>query len=78
MLMACYDVALWVRWPAGLLACSELPRYVEEVEAFSHFDAAQRLMQKYGLLCVAHVAAGYHGVVKRWSFLRLGEDREDV
>jgi hypothetical protein len=78
MQRACYDVALWVRWSAGLLACSELPRYVEEVEAFSHVDAAQRLMQKYGLLCVAHVAVGCQGVVKRWSFLRVSEDGEDV
>jgi hypothetical protein len=78
MQRASYDVALWLRWPAGLLACSELPCYVEEVEAFSHFDAAQRLMQKYGLLCVAHVAVGCHGVVKRWAFLRLVEDVEEA
>jgi len=75
---ASYDVAVWLRWPAGLLACSELPRYVEEVEACSHFDAAQRVMQQYELQRAAHVAVAYQGVVKRWSFLRLVEDGEEA
>lgn len=72
-----YDVAVWVRWPAGLLACSELPRYVEEVEACSHFDAAQLVMQQYSLVRAAHVAVAFGGVVKRWSFLLLVENKEE-
>ncbi len=74
---ACYEVAVWVRWPAGVLACSELPRYVEEVEAYSHVDAAQRVMQQYGLKRASHVAVAYHGVVKRWSFLSLSVKTEE-
>jgi hypothetical protein len=73
-----YDVAVWVRWPAGLLACSELPRYVEEIAACSHFDAAQRVMQQYGLARAAHVAVAFGGVVKRWSFLPLVEVTEET
>ena len=73
-----YDVAIWLRWPAGLLACSELPRYVEEVEACSHFDAAQLVMQQYGVERAAHVAVASGGVVKRWSFLRLVHDTEET
>jgi hypothetical protein len=77
MQSARFEVAVWLRWPAGLLACSELPRYVEEVEACSHFEAAQRVMQQYGLQRAAHVAIAYHGVVKRWSFLPLVGDTEE-
>ena len=72
-----YDVAVWLRWPAGLLACSELPRYVEEVEAYSHFEAAQRVMQQYGVERAAHVAVASGSVVKRWSFLLLVQDAEE-
>jgi len=77
MQSASFEVAVWLRWPAGLLACSELPRYVEEVEACSHFEAAQRVMQQYSLKRSAHVAVAYQGVVKRWSFLPFVEDTEE-
>lgn len=75
-----YDVAIWLRWPAlapASLACSELPRYAEGVEAYSHFDAAQRVMGKYGVQCAVHIAVSFHGEVKRWSFLKLAEDLEE-
>ena len=75
--MQTYDVAVWLRWPAGLLACSELPCYVQEVEAYSHFEAAQRVMQQYGVERAVHVAVASGGVVKRWSFLPLVGDREE-